>query len=178
MPLILENFVQGDPRNSLKLHHARDAYQKLSQRLIRAHTALVRIAHDDDEQERFLRWFGQYSPANKQQVFNNIQAIHRAVVTQNITFRNGGAACRVGDYAYVRLDTGLAKVYLCDQFFDAGRQGFDSTVGTIIHELSHLTANTQDHAYGQMRCRGLAVAQAAQARSNADNYQYYCESFG
>lgn len=178
MPLVLENFVQGDPQNSLKVHHARDAYQKLSHCLTRAHTALVRIAHDDDEQERFLRWFGQYSQANKQQVFNKIRAIHRAAVIQNITFRNGGADCVVGVYAYVRINTGLAKVYLCDEFFRAGRVGVDSTVGTIIHELSHLTANTQDHAYGQIRCRGLATTQAAQARSNADNYQYYCESFG
>lgn len=178
MPLTLENFLQGDPRNTLKMHHARDAYQKLSQILTRAHTALVRIGNDDDEQERFLTWFGTYNQVNKTLVFNNIRAIHRAAVTQNITFRNGGNACQPNDFAYVRLNTGLVKVYLCDQFFNAGRQGIDSTVGTIIHELSHLVANTRDHAYGQIRCRGLATMLPVQARSNADNYQYYCESFG
>lgn len=178
MPLMLENFFKEDPQNSLKEHHTRGAYRKISTLLTAAHTALVRIRYDDNEQERVLRWFGQFTIANKQQVFNNIRAIHNVVVNRNITFRNGGAACAVGDYAYVRLNTGLVKVYLCDQFFRAGRRGIDSTVGTIIHELSHLMAHTQDHAYGQIRCRGLATTQEAQARTNADNYQYYCESFG
>jgi peptidyl-Lys metalloendopeptidase len=178
MPLVLENFLQGDHERSLKEHLAKDAYSRLSTILSSAHVALIRIANDSKEQERFLKWFGQYNPENKQLVYNKIHAIHNAVVNRNITFRNGGPECRIGDFAYVQLNTGLAKVFLCDSFFRAGRTGIDSTVGTIIHELSHLIANTQDHVYQQIRCRGLATTNPSLARSNADNYEYYCESFG
>ncbi len=177
MAIILENFFPGDPQNSLKEHHAKDVYQKLSILLTKAHAALIRIAYDDKEKERFAQWFGNYSIVAKHLVFNNIRAIHNMVVQREITFRNGGAACRPGDFAYVRLDTGLAKVYLCSHFFNSGRIGIDNAVGTIIHELSHLVANTHDFVYGQEKCRLLAINRPEAARSNADNYQYYCESF-
>ncbi len=177
MPLALENFLKSDLQNSLKECHSREAYRKLSSLLSAAHSALIEMAHEDGGQDNFITWFGEFSQSSRQQVFNNIRAIYTAVITRNITFQNGGGACRSGNNVHVRLESGAAKIYLCDGFFRAGRRGIDSTVGTIIHELSHLIANTHDHASGQMPCRGLAATQSTQARSNADNYQYFCESF-
>lgn len=177
MPLVLENFVPGDPGHTLNVHHARDAYNQLNRMLTAANVALMRVQNDANEQARFARWFGPAIPATVNVVRNKIRAIHRAATVLPITFRNGGAACQIGTYAYVRTHTGLAKIYLCDHFFQSGRAGIDSTVGTIIHELSHLFANTQDHAYGQVNCQNLAANRSAVARQNADNYQYYCEEF-
>ena len=177
MPLVLENFMPGDPGNTLNQHHARDAYRRLSAKLNAAQAALVRIAHDPIEQNRFTRWFGPYLPATKRVVERKIRAIQHAIVNQRITFRNGGSECRLNTYAYVRPYTGLFKVYLCGLFFRSGRVGADSAMGTIVHEVSHVKAGTQDHEYGQADCLALAVNQSAQARNNADNYQYYCESF-
>lgn len=177
MPLILENFFTTDRRHTLNVHHTQDAYNQLERKLVAAHSALTRMHYDAAEQARFTTWFGPAIPATVNVVRTKITAIHRAVAVLNITFRNGGSACQIGTYAYVRPHTGLAKVYLCDMFFNSGRQGIDSTVGTIIHELSHIYGQTIDSVYGHAQCQVLAANQSAVARNNADNYQYYCESF-
>jgi len=177
MPLVLENFFPGDPGHTLHVHHTRDAYNRLTQKLVAAQAALMRLQYDAAEQARFTLWFGPIIPATVAVVRHKVIAISLAVTHQNIIFRNGGSACTINTYAYVRPHTGLAKVYLCGVFFNSGRQGIDSAVGTIIHELSHLYAGTVDTTYTQANCQALALNRSAAARNNADNYQYYCESF-
>ncbi len=53
--------------------------------------------------------------------------------------------------------------------------GTNSTLGTIIHELSHLAVATVDHRYGMRNC--VEVLNDAKKLTNADNYKYYTEVF-
>ena len=46
----------------------------------------------------------------------------------------------------------------------------------MIHELSHLAAHTQDHAYSRPNARMLAMKQSNRAANNADSYEYFCET--
>lgn len=177
MTLVLEDFDAGNSKASLHKHHATDAYRRLSALLTAAHTALVRMGRSDAEQERFRRWFGEYTPASKAVVSNKVKAIHRAVVNREITFCKEATGKYPNVYAYVYPELDQAKVYLCDIFFTSGRHGRDSAVGTIIHELSHIVAQTDDHRYGEIGCRALAIESPVLARENADSYQYFCESF-
>jgi hypothetical protein len=63
--------------------------------------------------------------------------------------------------------------------------GNDSIGGVLLHELSHHLCNTKDEVhpgtgqqtYGTASCLTLATGWPALAINNADNYEYYCESF-
>lgn len=66
---------------------------------------------------------------------------------------------------------------VCPEFFKSPLQyGFDSQVGSLVHELSHNAARTLDHAYGQVNARKLAVEEPKKALRNADSYQFFFES--
>jgi len=173
MALIFINFD-----NSYQEHQAREAYNRIDRLVSVAHSALIRIRYSEAEQERFRRWFGDYSQQNKNTVWRIINAIHGAL-RKDIRLIKGGAACEPDDYAYVQGDQigQTVNIYLCPMFFAAGINGRDTTVGTVIHELSHKLGRTQDHEYGNIACRALALFRPEQARNNADSYLYYCESF-
>lgn len=90
----------------------------------------------------------------------------------------GGKSIDPGTYAYVSGVTNPAKIHLGGTFFRANKDGIDTQGGTIVHELTHTFADTDDHDYGEPGCRALAVGNALenlQALSNADNYQYFIE---
>jgi RHS repeat-associated protein len=82
--------------------------------------------------------------------------------------------------AYSITDSsGNISIHLCDKFFMEDLTGFDSQPGSIIHELSHQVAGTQDYAYGILDAHLLAWStdpmKQVQASYNADNYQYQAE---
>jgi peptidyl-Lys metalloendopeptidase len=54
--------------------------------------------------------------------------------------------------------------------------GTDSRWGILIHEASHLAANTRDHAYRPTGALRLAKDNPARAAENADNYEYFVET--
>jgi hypothetical protein len=54
--------------------------------------------------------------------------------------------------------------------------GTDSRWGILIHEASHLAANTRDHAYRPNGALMLAKENPARAAENADNYEYFVET--
>ncbi len=75
-------------------------------------------------------------------------------------------------YTYHRATT----IYMCDGYFSAPTTGTDSKMGTIVHEMSHAVALTEDYQYGQSDCQNLAINDPTQAVKNADNYEYFAES--
>ena len=173
MALIFIDFT-----NSFEKHQAREAYKSIDHLVFRAHSSLIRITYNREEQQRYEQWFGVYSENNKKAVSVIINAIHSAL-RRDVTLIKGGAACDPNDYAYIENHhIGVTlHIHLCPMFFSAGLNGRDTTVGTIIHELSHLLGNTQDHRYGDHACECLARVRPAEARNNVDSYLYYCESF-
>uniref|UniRef100_A0A1X7SK67 Lysine-specific metallo-endopeptidase domain-containing protein n=1 Tax=Amphimedon queenslandica TaxID=400682 RepID=A0A1X7SK67_AMPQE len=71
-------------------------------------------------------------------------------------------------------------VYLCNMYYKSqtscSRSG-ESKAGTLIHEWSHLFANTDDVVYGRSGCKNLAKTRPADTVRNADSYCYhYCDA--
>ncbi|MBU0483927.1 MAG: M35 family metallopeptidase [Proteobacteria bacterium] len=80
--------------------------------------------------------------------------------------------------AYVYPSWRYPDVFLCPPFyrfpFD---HGFDSQVGTLLHESSHFRpVQTEDVVYGVEDTRNLARSNSQRAIRNADSYQYFYES--
>lgn len=71
--------------------------------------------------------------------------------------------------------TGLVSV--CPEFFQSEvRDHYDSQMGTLVHEFSHMLADTEDHGYGPGEARRLAAQEPAKAVENADNFEYFVEA--
>jgi hypothetical protein len=87
---------------------------------------------------------------------------------------NDPAGCPGGRFAYAReRDLVLG---LCPPYFRARMEGTDSRWGILIHEASHVAANTRDHVYRPNGALTLAKDNPAQAAENADNYEYFVET--
>lgn len=55
--------------------------------------------------------------------------------------------------------------------------GYDSKFQILVHELSHLILDTEDEAYGSIKCRALAFTSLVRAKRNADTWGYFVEEF-
>jgi len=176
---IYENF----DNNTNHLDLAKKAFDEVRLLLDRASSALASCPHDQSEQDRFIIWFGQYTEQSRKQVHDIIHTMLIQLRDRPVTINHGGRACAPGVYAYVEgaaISDGLEggpTIFLCNQFFMAPFYGDNSQVGTILHEASHAVGDTEDLGYGRTNCRQLAQYSPAQARSNANNYEFYIESF-
>ncbi len=65
---------------------------------------------------------------------------------------------------------------VCPRFFSAPAEGLDSRYGILIHEMTHIAGNTDDHAYHPHRAEQLSKAAPLRAADNADNYEYFVET--
>lgn len=85
-------------------------------------------------------------------------------------------------------DRKFGHVTLGQTFFDGTKTtpgGKDSFGGVLLHELSHHICDTADEerpdnneeTYGHDDCKWLATNYPVLACNNADNLEYYCESF-
>ncbi|HRE88510.1 MAG TPA: M35 family metallopeptidase [Myxococcota bacterium] len=81
-------------------------------------------------------------------------------------------------YAYVVRSEAENNIYLGGAFwsFWTWTRGKNSQAGTIIHELTHRLHGTKDHGYGTGNCKGFAKKEPEKATTNADNYEYFCET--
>ena len=83
-----------------------------------------------------------------------------------------------GTFAFVPRGKGpFGEVFVETAFFSAPTSGADSQAGSIIHEMTHLSAKrgVVDVAYGTAVARALASNQPLKARINADNFEYFAE---
>ncbi len=88
------------------------------------------------------------------------------------------------------------RIYICPGFWKSakakgslggvsatGTLRNQSVVGTLVHEISHAAAGTDDEVvggnkmYGKDNAQTLAQTSPAQARNNAENYGYFCDLF-
>ncbi|KAB5591036.1 Deuterolysin M35 metalloprotease [Ceratobasidium theobromae] len=124
--------------------------------------------------ERFNTWFGDYSEDKASTVSSHFTQIQGDATT---TTYDCSTCNRRGVFAYV-YPTQPGRVYLCEAFWRAPQVGTDSKAGTIVHEQSHFDVNggTRDYAYGQSRCRNLAIQSPGQAIMNADSHEYFAEN--
>ncbi|MCX5893166.1 MAG: M35 family metallo-endopeptidase, partial [Deltaproteobacteria bacterium] len=114
-------------------------------------------------------------PDRYDKVNTNYEKIWDALANKNLTFM-----CDCDDksaYAYV-VPVKPYEIHLCQLFWKAPLTGTDSQGGVILHEMSHfyVVASTNDHFYGQPRCRDLAKNDPDSAIDNADSHEYFAEN--
>jgi hypothetical protein len=201
-PILAPSFQYA---GSLHRQNLGPAVKRASELLTMAWIGLMRVKSDTTEKKRFEYYFGKplADPALTT-VKDVLKAVHDVICAKKITLyyrgdkaptvagkndtpkwlRDQGAQALGPDdsYGFVYADAqrpGEWHVFLGKDFFsDASRHGKDSMSGVIIHEMTHLLKNTDDHVYGETDSVALAKGpNKAQALSNADNYEYYCESF-
>jgi peptidyl-Lys metalloendopeptidase len=146
---------------------------------VSAATAYSRAAYsylDDSPSrtQRYVQWFGAFTPARWNAAKSDFRKIRDAFVNQPLTL---DCSCNNGAYAYV-FPNQPYKIYLCNAFWSAPNRGTDSRGGTLVHEMSHfdIVADTNDNAYGQSACASLARANPLLALDNADSHEYFAEN--
>lgn len=121
-------------------------------------------------------WFGAWNAGRYQTVLDTWRSLENVFNHEDITYDCSRDGCGAGWYAYVYAG-GPNEVWLCDAFFTSGTTGYYSQATTIIHELSHESADTDDIEYGTAACQTLATNDPASAIINADNYAFFQEDF-
>lgn len=126
----------------------------------------------------FKSFFGANSPATVASHYGYI----KSAAVDALTVEYDGAELGAKAYIFTSCKAPApggaftAKLYLCPPLFDSySVLGTNSTLGTIIHELSHLAVSTVDHKYGMKRV--VETLTDSQKLTNADNYKYYAEVF-
>ncbi|MCC6128861.1 MAG: M35 family metallopeptidase [Acidobacteria bacterium] len=201
-PILAPSFQYA---NQLQKQSLAPALKRASELLTQAWVGIMRINLNTLEKKRYVAYFGAVDQTRYNKVKETLKAVHDVICSKNITlyYRGIDAPTDPGEddtpqflldrgantlgpstaYGYVYSTVQKEKewhVFLGRAFFeDASRHGRDSLSGVIIHEMTHLLKQTQDHRYGDDNCIALAkeVGGPAKAVENADSYEYYCESF-
>jgi predicted metallopeptidase len=135
--------------------------------------------HRKNAMKAFITFFGASNPAT---VAHHYAYIKRALINSNLNITYSTSVPKAKAFvmsADMALAPGLTftpNIYLCPLLFSKYSSiGTNSTLGTIIHELSHLSLRTRDIIYGMKNCAEKLTD--AQKILNADNYKYYAEVF-
>jgi hypothetical protein len=133
----------------------------------------IRLVRESPEDQHVRRWFGSASP--KVIAISLERTAARLADVSDLDIRcNDPSACPGGRFAYARERDLILGV--CPPFFRAGTDGTDSRWGILIHEATHIAANTRDHAYRPNGALRLAKDDPMRAYANADNYEYFVET--
>lgn len=136
-------------------------------------TEAVRLVREEPDHPRIRRWFGD---AGRKTVLMTLDltAARLADMTGVEIHCNDPPSCPGGRFAYARERDLVLGV--CPPFFRARMDGTDNRWGILIHEASHLAANTRDHVYRPNGALALAKEDGLRASENADNYEYFVET--
>ena len=144
-----------------------------------AYSAAYNILHNSHQSvtsnpRLYKKWFGTTSFLYPEAVKHTYIDIKSSMEDYQYTLYFHGPECEPLDYAYTFYKAKV--VYLCEEYFNAPTVGYNSKMGTIIHEMSHAVADTDDIAYGEADCQALAATNPSKAIRNADNYEFFSES--
>ncbi len=129
--------------------------------------ALAALADD----AHYREWFGTQTAQRLQIVRDHYTKLRDAMQSTTFTYDLTGSGCGGSVFAYTFK--GTTTVWMCDLFWSAPPVGTDSKAGTVVHELTHAVAFTDDITYGQSNCRQLAINNPDNAVKNADSHEYY-----
>ena len=116
-------------------------------------------------------WFGKHTSLRFAKVKKHYQTVITKMETTPFTYDLSSEGCESGVFAYTYK--GTTTIWFCDAFWAAPDNGTDSRAGTVLHEHTHATAETDDIQYGQPGCQQLARTKPASAINNADTHEYY-----
>ena len=163
------------------LHHeVCDAYQQV-------------IDAIDGNPAKYELWFGHPTPDRKAKVREVFEDCRNGLTQDTVTCHFRGPKCTNKLYGYSRY--GSKEVFLCELYIKANKKsqvsGEDSKQQTLVHEWTHVYANTnseievqeeeeeeeeEEEVYGPKDCKELAKNNPKKATNNADNYGYfYCD---
>ena len=123
-----------------------------------------------DEWELWRVWFGDGSAQHHARVERVLGRVLAGLVPDaRLEIHCGAAAvaCREGARAFAGY--GFPYLGLCPAFFGAGVD----RPALVVHELTHLTANTRDYTYSDVSTRDLARRHADRAVRNAESYEAF-----
>jgi hypothetical protein len=135
--------------------------------------AAARLVATEPDHPHIRQWFGDAPRAEIADRLRRTAAQLGRPDTIKVLCNDLGP-CEGGILAFAR--PGLGIIGLCTGFFVARMKGFDSRWGILLHEASHLAAETDDFAYGPRAALIMAKKDPSQAARNADNYEYFVET--
>lgn len=165
--------------------------EKLTQATRKAHYILADylyhsrkelISEDQTVRNKNLHYrmvFGEYDADRYQTVQEVYDKVEEVMRREQLTY-----IYKERDrYTYGYTTKGSRTIYLCQAYERAALTGEDSKMGTLLHELTHAVAYTDDvgcddgkKCYGRERCRSMADAHPDRAVKNADSYEFFLES--
>lgn len=119
-------------------------------------------------------WFGKVNPTRLARVQSTIGGV-RDLLQNKETFTVECVPQRCGNGTFALTTHGRDYIALCAAFFTAQLTGEDSRAGTLLHELTHVVAGTEDYTYGRTNARKRAAGNPNEAVDNADNYEFFME---
>ena len=122
--------------------------------------------------DRYTNWFGTYDTSRFSTIVDHFNKIRTGLTENTIKFTCHGS-CSNNTWAYVG---GENYIVLCPQYWSHPLVGTDSKGGTVVHEASHLYANTRDWIYQPTGAMDLADNDPSKAIENADNHEYFAEN--
>jgi len=170
--------TKGEER---KIKSALAAAETMSKK---AYNYLKNLSHPfDTKSTRYKTWFGKddkgwwwffwrYRGDTVKKNFREIWETHKG---KKIRFDCTKQGCKPTWGAYV-YKGGKLEVFLCNMFWHFSARpgsGSYSQGGIILHEISHEVAGTDDHAYGDSKCKSLAKTDPDDAVDNADSYRIF-----
>lgn len=170
-----------------------DAMTRAGSAIGLAFNEMKNIKHTKKITPNYLKWFGAADQARIDRVFQMMSMLDYA--TNSSFIRYNRVVGDAGTFAAAHrpnsgwgdkdikqmLDSGEFTIDIEDAFYAHGTSE-EEAVQTIVHELSHLVANTDDvdcpwdtseECYGRPNCRRLADRHPAEAIRNADSVGYY-----
>jgi len=134
----------------------------------------IRLVREQPNHAHVRNWFGDAAPVRR--VGAALEAVAQGLA------RPGGfrISCHTGRCSnpspiFAYAIPAQAALGFCGTFFRTRLTGADSRLGTVVHEVSHIVAGSDDHAYGHADARALARKDGAKAAQNADNLEYFVE---
>lgn len=157
-----------------------DALKLVLQALPELNKRLGRVSSDSTEAAAYRTWFGDPALTYKT-VSANFAVMADALEKRHAILSFDGTGCQdtmTGGYVYKHKTTGtqLCNIHLCRKIF-ADNAPANRIAATIMHELSHAAAKTEDvgglASYGESKCKQFATEAPDKAANNADNYRWY-----
>ena len=131
------------------------------------------VAAPQAKKDLVKTWFGENQVDN---AVTKFQSMVDLLKTAKFTYTFDGPQCDRKTFAYTFKQS--REIFLCQLYKVAKTiEGSDNKMGILTHELSHAIISTDDIVYGQSGCRELAKNAPNKAINNADNFEYFLETF-
>ena len=134
------------------------------------------VAVDSNPNNLYTTWFGIRYNGYMEAVKGTFINIKNAMEKYQFLMYFDGPECKKIKNVVAYTYKGSQVIYLCSIYrSEQDVRGVNTKLGTVLHELTHAVAYTDDITYGQSNCAALARREPNRAIQNADNYRCFTE---